>query len=345
MEIESGIVPHWKEQVVGIDDIVVYSVILFVISLISWLSTRQIEYSLKRARKSEADLMVERDSLEVKVQERTKDLQQAQIERMAQLSRFAEFGRLSSGLFHDLVSPLSSVAANLSAIKNSVHPEIEVIKDQLSRAVKASQRMNTFISSVKKQIRVDEFKEIFQVNTIIREVINIFHYKALKGHIFIDFTPDENVSMYGNPIKLHQVICNLVSNAIDAYENFTPPSKKKTIKIILRKHRHRICISVIDHGSGISPQIISRIFDQFFTTKSTQVSMGLGLTTTKEIIEKEFNGTIAVSSDPSHGTKFTITIPYDNASKDPNKVSGIPPISGPQTPNGGEDSQIHTITT
>lgn len=107
----------------------------------------------KRAHASEQALKEEKDLLEIKVEERTAELKRSQAENISQFSRFAEIGRLSSGLFHDLIGPLASVAMNLSGLEGSVHADMNEIKDQVDRAIKASRRMDTFIGAVRKQIR------------------------------------------------------------------------------------------------------------------------------------------------------------------------------------------------
>ncbi|RJQ31048.1 hypothetical protein C4572_03200 [Candidatus Parcubacteria bacterium] len=90
---------------------------LGVIAAISWLYNQEITKSLKRAWQSEADLQKERDMLEIKVEERTEELKNTQMEKAVQLYRFAEFGRIASGLFHDLVNPLTAVSLNLESLK------------------------------------------------------------------------------------------------------------------------------------------------------------------------------------------------------------------------------------
>lgn len=312
-EISEGVLPAWKAEMITQSDITAYSIILLLIALISWLSNRETEYSLKRARQSEADLVLEKGSLEEKIRERTSDLMHAQVDRMAQLSRFAEFGRLSSGLFHDLISPLSAIGVNLQGIEGTDHPEIHAIKDQLQRAVKASKRMDTFISSIKKQVRVDELREHFSPNDIIEEAVTLFHYKAARAGIMIDFSADQELSAFGNPIKFHQILSNLISNAIDAYgpANFRRKTifSTREVTVRLKKHRDHLIITVKDEGEGIPPDVMPHIFEPFFTTKSREVSMGLGLSTTKEIVEKEFGGTIRVASRVGSGTTFTVTMP------------------------------------
>src|SRR6185503_5096075 len=104
LEILSFIHPKRTEGI-RIADSFVNVIILTIIAIVSWLSNRETEKSLKRARASEKELKKERDQLEIKVEERTRELKQAQLEKMTQLHRFAEIGRLTSGFLHDLVSP------------------------------------------------------------------------------------------------------------------------------------------------------------------------------------------------------------------------------------------------
>lgn len=306
----------WKNQPLVYGDIIAYGLLLVMITVISWLSNRETEKSLRRARRSEEELTIERDSLEIKVDQRTRELKQAHLEKVTQLSRFAEFGKLSSGLFHDLMSPLSSISLNINDVDNSVHPDVMGVKEQLGNAVKASQRMDKFLSSIRKQIRADEFYETFCINDIIEEAIGLFNHKAIKAKIEIIFESTGKISTYGNPIKFHQIISNLVSNAIDAYENATHTPKRQ-VDISLNTEKDSVEIKVTDYGSGISTDILPKIFDQFFTTKPHDKGTGLGLYMTKEITEKEFSGKIDVNSsknsESNSGTTFTVNIPIKNA--------------------------------
>jgi hypothetical protein len=86
-------------------DALVFAILLFLLTIIAWLSNREIERSLLRARRSE-------QNLEVKVEERTRELQAAQLEKIDHLYRFAEFGQLASGMFHDLLNVVNAVALN-----------------------------------------------------------------------------------------------------------------------------------------------------------------------------------------------------------------------------------------
>jgi signal transduction histidine kinase len=313
----SGSLPvtlEWRTQELFLKDAIEPSVLLVFIMVISWLSNRQIEHSLMRARKSEQALLRERDTLEVKVEERTRELKQMQQEKLGQLYHFAEFGRLSSGIFHDLMNPLSALIAHVSDIET--YPEnLPAIKVSLSKAVATSKRIGEFISTVKKQVRVDELQQVFLINKEIEEAIDILQYRAREAHVTIKLKMQKEISTYGNPLKFHQVAVNLIVNAIDATEQ--QHRAHPCIYVKLAKHERSVIFSVADEGCGIPESIRDKIFDPFFTTKSSK-GIGLGLSTTKTIVEKEFAGTINVQSVEEYGTIFKVMFPLKkNAEQHP----------------------------
>jgi len=106
-----------KYKIINMTDSFVNVVILCVISLVSWLSNREIEKALHRAQESEKALQKERDSLEITVEKRTAEIQKMQMEKIVQVYRFADFGKLAMGMIHDLITPLNVVSLNLESLQ------------------------------------------------------------------------------------------------------------------------------------------------------------------------------------------------------------------------------------
>lgn len=295
----------WKLDSVTRSDIVAYSGIILFITTISWLSNSEIEKSLSRARKSEKALARERDNLEVTVEERTKALKQSQIEIMNELYRAAEFGKIAQGVFHDLINPLTSVSLNVEQLTrpNTNPTDIKIYTD---RAVAITKKMSSYVSSVRKQIQSHELNEEFFINTEVADAVDVLTYKARMSNVKIIFNPTEKVSIIGNPLKINQVISNLVSNAIDALADI-----KKDAKIIIitlsQISEKEIKVVVNDNGRGIEDSTLAHIFDPFFTTKSKEKGSGIGLAIVKNIVEKDFKGNINVTSSDL-GTSFEITL-------------------------------------
>ncbi len=151
---------YWRTESWHTSDIVMTMIILLAVATVSWLSNREIERSLARAEASEEALRTERDNLEIIVEECTRELKTAQLEKISQLYRFAEFGRLSSGLFHDLMNPLMAVSLNLERGR-SEGTDVSKAAAHMDQAFTAAKRMERFIGAVRKQIGKQGEKKLF----------------------------------------------------------------------------------------------------------------------------------------------------------------------------------------
>lgn len=301
---------YWKYKIRETDS-VVFIVMFFLIMSVSWLSNREMERSLHRARKSESDLKHERDNLELIVEERTREIKILQADKLAQLYRSAEFGKLSTGIFHDLMNPLNSVIANVSQLEsnNTTLPEV---KAYLEKAVAASRRMGDFLGTIRKQIRVSDHSERFLINKELQDALDILKYKAREAGVVFLIQNNQELYTFGNPLRFHQVALNLISNAIDASETkrlLTRDTAELIITISLLQKSDQALLQITDHGCGIPESLQRKIFNPFFTTKDYSKGTGLGLSTTKEIIEHHFNGTISFTSNEALGTTFSVSIP------------------------------------
>lgn len=319
---------YWVNQTWTVSEITVASILFFVIATVSWLSNREIEKSLKRARKSEAELKAERDSLEIKVEERTKELKEVQAEKMTQLYRFAEFGRLSSGLFHDLINPLNAVSLNIGQLKNQVAiggretavpvdlSAIASVKADVSaqaiscvdRAVSAAKRLEGMVTAVRKQLARQENKTNFSLKEEIEGVISVLSHKAQKEGVIMRFLFNEDISLFGDAMKFNQIALNLIANAIDAY-SMVRGLRSKGVVISLKQNGDNAVFAVKDWGVGIPNENKQKIFEPFFTTKAEAGGIGIGLSMTKRITEKDFGGDIEVLTKEGEGSEFVARFP------------------------------------
>lgn len=304
---------YWKTESFKVKDIIVIVIIFSVMLVISWLSNREIDKSLLRARRSEEELKKERYSLEIKVQERTRELKEAQIEKTLQLHRFAEFGKLASGIFHDLVNPLTAAILNLENLKISNNsPEVE----KLSKSI---EKMRTFTEAARKQLQKQEVKSAFSPDKEIKSAIETLSYKARRLDIYIDYIqPLSPINIFGDPVKFYRVICDILSNAIDAYDSIDRRDRRKDIRITLIQKNHSLTIIIRDWGEGIKKENLEKIFQPLFTTKNPEKGIGLGLAICKDIIEKDFSGKIRAESSPGSGSTFMISLPIKNIYGKPN---------------------------
>ncbi|MCF3578692.1 sensor histidine kinase, partial [Planktothrix agardhii] len=121
--------------------------------------------------------------------------------------------------------------------------------------------------------------------------------------------------------EINQVFIHLLNNAIDAIDSKVIMLKKQpipeeefvpnvTIKIEPHIDKSQLMINIGDNGIGMSPEVIRRSFDQFFTTKPVGQGTGLGLAITYAIVVDKHGGTLTCSSEVGEGSDFTITLPF-----------------------------------
>lgn len=300
---------YWRNEPWEKSDTIMTLIIFSAIAVVSWLSNREIKKSLARAKKSEEMLKKERNNLETTVVNRTKELREAEAEKISQLYRFAEFGRLSSSIFHDLLNPLGAVSLNMEKAKNEQNGNKNIIKAEkyFDKALIAAKNMESFIAAVRKQLVKKKERKMFSLKENTKQVIDILSYKAKQTNVNINLKAKSEGKIFGEETKWNQVALNLIGNAIDAYDEIK--NVERTIKIELKEDKENIIFILTDNGIGIPDKYKKKVFQPFFTTKNhiNGKGMGIGLSMTKNIVEKDFRGKISFKS--KKGTTFFVTIP------------------------------------
>jgi len=274
-------------------DIASYATIFSVFALIAWVSRRQMEQSLQRALIAESELQKEKDSLAVKLAERTHSLYEAQAKEMGQLYRFAELGQLTTIILHELANYLSILTLDIEDLKDRHQNSIAI-----DRAKESITYIDTIIDQVRNQIKDSDNIQKFDPSSII---INTLEQLKRKHPATTIILSDKRSSrqirqkIFGDPLRLSQAITILVTNAAQA-----PTQHKKTsIFVEISSSSKAIQIKVKDFGVGISEQSRQQLFQPHKSTKGG--GLGIGLYITKQIVETHFKGKISI--DPS--TKFT----------------------------------------
>jgi signal transduction histidine kinase len=291
----------WFEDDFNFGDATTYSIVLGLIGVVTWLSNREIDRSLRRARSSEAALALERDSLEVKVVERTRELERTQLLRTMELQRFAEFGRLSANLLHEMASPLTAASLNLELLSDQ---ESEVV----SQARRNLQQIERYVLSARSQLQNQEVQLRFSVKVELSHIVSLLLPHARNSQLKLRVRQAGSYWLYGNPVKFNQLIGNLILNAIDASKE-NEAKHTPAIDVDVSATRHWVTIVVSDWGNGIAVEALPHIFEPFFTTKAdTNHGMGIGLAMVKDFVEQEFHGSISVTSSLDTGTIFTVKL-------------------------------------
>lgn len=224
-------------------------------------------------------------------------------EQLLQSEKLAAMGRLTSQVAHELNNPLYGIMNTLELLKSEVPPENKrrkLLDMSLSEIVRLADMLKKMLSFSKPE---QEIKKFVNVTTIVDEIL-MLHEKQLQEHsikISEDFKKDIE-EVYASTNQLRQVFLNMVSNARDAM----PEGGTLTVKTYAAKGF--VNVEFTDTGVGISEENLGKIFDSFFTTKSSVKGVGLGLSVCYGFI-KDHGGDIKVKSTSGQGTTFTISLP------------------------------------
>ncbi|HOE91864.1 MAG TPA: ATP-binding protein, partial [Candidatus Cloacimonadota bacterium] len=237
--------------------------------------------------------------------------------QLLQTQKLESVGVLATGIAHDFKNILAGItgAADMILMKEKENEGIQkfaqIIKTSADRGTQLSQRLLGYSR------KVDSEKQIFNVNDMLNEIIEIVSYTFEKNIEIIKNLSNDILLFEGDPTKVQQCILNLCVNARDvmqkggqlsivsklAFKSDLDPNRWKELQ-----YEKYIKISIRDTGPGIPKDVIENIFDLFFTTKGKGKGTGLGLSITKRIID-EYNGKIIVESELNKGTTFQILLP------------------------------------
>jgi len=228
-------------------------------------------------------------------------------ELLVESHKLRAIGNLTAGIAHELNNPLNNITLTSIILKDSYN-EIsdEERLDMINDIVNQGERANQVVRNLLDFVRESEIKmKYFSVNKLLDETIQLAKNQIKLSKVKLEEEIEENLpSIYGDRKLLIQVILNLFINAIGAM----PDGGKLSIKAKENKEKNFISIQVSDTGSGIPDNILSSIFNPFFTTKASGKGTGLGLAVSKGIIEKH-GGTIEVESKVNEGSVFTVYLP------------------------------------
>ena len=223
---------------------------------------------------------------------------QEEVKRQAQQ---AMFGRLAAGLVHDLSHPVQNIGNSTKLmLRDDVDAESkDMFRRTIEREIATLKRFMDDLRNIVKPKPIERFP--MDVNASVAEIVEAMRPEGDRQGVALEssFAPGPLV-IDGDRFALGRVYRNLITNAIQATES------GGTVSVATVRDGDVVQITVTDTGSGIPVEKISTIFDEFVTTKTR--GLGLGLSISKRIVE-QLDGTIAVSSEVGHGTSFTLRFP------------------------------------
>ena len=256
-------------------------------------------------------------SLEIRVQQELKKREQQQA-LLIQKSKLESLGRLSAGIAHELNQPVTRLSLGLDNIlvRKSMHKlDDQYLDNKCNELFKDIERIRTIIEHIRTFSRDQSSSSLERIdpNEVINNSIQLIRtqYRNHDVHLHLDLS--EKIGyILGNRFKLEQVVLNMLSNSKDAvdekFDKIPESRNMKKIKIRTYAENNKINIEIEDNGLGIPDYEKEKIFDPFYTTKSTDKGTGLGLSISYGII-REMEGEISVESESGKFTKMKIKLP------------------------------------
>jgi signal transduction histidine kinase len=226
---------------------------------------------------------------------------------LAQADKLSSIGLLAAGVAHEINTPLAVISSYAQMLSKQLKsdarlgPVLDKITQQSFRAAEIANGLLNF-----SRTSTTEFRET-NLNQVIRDTLSLLEHQFKTAQINVDLDLVEALPfIHGNPGKLQQVFLNLLLNAKEAM----PEGGRLRVATLFNGHVEAI---VTDSGAGIAPEHLKRIYDPFFTTKTTpkpgdRRGTGLGLSVSFGIIQ-EHAGKIHVESAIGSGTTFHLEFP------------------------------------
>ncbi|HXE54839.1 MAG TPA: ATP-binding protein [Tepidisphaeraceae bacterium] len=258
-------------------------------------------------RRAEEEARKARDEFEMKVMERTAELQRTMAE-LTHMNRVATAGVLAASIAHEINQPLTGIVVSASAARRWLalsEPSIEEAQDALDQIERDGHRAGEIITSLRGMFKKEtQARKPIDINKLIFTVLAIVRHELQTHGVDLRTQLDESLpALEGDRVQLQQVVLNLVMNAIEAMQSAVP--RTLSIRSCLSKPNF-VHVAIEDTGTGIDPSNHDHIFNPMFTTKAR--GMGIGLSVCQSIV-KSHNGRIWVTRGIEKGSIFQFELP------------------------------------
>lgn len=295
---------------------------------------------MERQKKDEQEIRLLNQNLEIKVNQRTTALKEANQELLSTLERMhqyqnkivenekmASLGQMVAGVAHEVNTPLGLGITGSTLLKD----KLAELKDHFDNKTLTSSHMQRFVddgmenleliyrnlnraadlvSSFKQLAVTHEKQDIKQVKLVsfANEVITTLNSELSKFPHQIEVDGDTNLEVWTKPPVIQQILENLITNSlIHAFDE----GEKGHIKISMSKQGAFATIDYQDDGKGVPVNIQSRVFDPFVTTRRGEGGSGLGLHLVYNLVTQALGGNIRLNDENAKGANFIIEIPIE----------------------------------
>ena len=276
--------------------------------------SHHLDHLLDQVQERDKQLRDWADGLNVRVEERTAQLQEANqklettYKQLVMSEKLASIGEITAGVAHEINNPVAVIQGNVDVVRLTLGEQAEPVKTELDLIDRQIMRIGSIVGKLLQFARPSDygkFEEYVNLRDVTQDSLGLVdHVYASKDiDVKLEFSDVPDVKI--DPSELQQVIINLIINAVQAMDG----KGILTIQshLLERDGKNGVCLTFHDSGPGISEDTINTIFDPFFTTKRAK-GTGLGLSISQTIIQTA-GGIITADNHPEGGALMSIWLP------------------------------------
>ncbi|SED22668.1 MASE4 domain-containing protein [Bradyrhizobium erythrophlei] len=229
---------------------------------------------------------------------------------LAHINRVSIMGEMAASLSHEILQPIATARNNARAGMRFLEmnpPNLSEVREALGCVVRDADRAKDIVGRIRSQIkRAPPQKERFDLHEAINEVIVMVRSAIAKNAISVNTRlMDGLVPVQGDRVQLQQVLVNLILNAVEAMSSIEDGTRELSIRTE-QSQTGGILVAVHDSGPGVDPVNLERVFEPFYTTKTSGIGMGLSICQT---IINGHGGRLWMSANEPRGAVFQFTLP------------------------------------
>ncbi|MDP2827256.1 MAG: ATP-binding protein [Sulfuricellaceae bacterium] len=235
--------------------------------------------------------------------------------------RVASTGAITASLAHELCQPLSAILNNAQAgLRFMAQDKVDLdeIREIFQDIVRDDKRAATVINGLRAMLQQEIPYADLDLAQCVNEVIKLLHSEIIRHGVEVECMLDASLTVRANKTQIQQVVLNLMINALEAMAEQPAGERKLRVRVTRADGKGRISIS--DSGIGIPEDMLDRVFDGFYTTKSQ--GLGVGLEVCRSIVESHC-GVIWAEANPDRGVTFHFALPFAQEASATEGATGV----------------------
>ena len=268
---------------------------LLLVALLVGMVAALMQWRWQRAQQRTRELEEAHRKLEASVAERLELQRQVDAARRVQA-----VSRMAGGIAHDVNNLLTTVLANAELARSAPAAEVETSLDEIEQAATHGRALMLELLTLGRK-NPDMDAAPLEVDKVVDKLIPLLRH-AMPSDLRLEVHTESSTPVRISRANLEQVLTNLFLNAVQA------SSSGGVVRIRTSNTDEGVRIEVVDQGHGMTPEVLSQVFDPFFTTRAEGEGTGLGLASVHAIVEAA-NGIITAGSEPGVGSRFVVDLP------------------------------------